>query len=190
MWFLKKLVLVLVVLGGFSVFLIATGKWDSAVIAPVNAIFGSPAAHNVNTFATGANTLAQKLFGTTSPGVAPTVNAAAVTEVLRAIPGTRPQRLPPYSRNAYGPPPQGAGDHIVPLRAAWTMGAAEWSTRQRTTFANDPAGLLTVSSSVAKTQNGCVYAAKYVYLAATYHLHIGDKDRAALIAALKTCPAH
>ncbi|EQM74842.1 HNH endonuclease family protein [Microbacterium maritypicum] len=92
-------------------------------------------------------------------------------------------------------------DHIIPLSYAWKHGAWSWDDSARLAFANDPANLLAVDGP---TNNGkgdkgparwmppnesyrCVYATKFVTVAATYELQISEDDRQSLAATIASC---
>lgn len=73
-------------------------------------------------------------------------------------------------------------DHLVPLKAAWVMGASAWSDSKREKFANDPINLLAVDgptnmSKGAKTitqwlppneKFHCQYATRYLRVLISY----------------------
>ncbi|OCB26059.1 MULTISPECIES: HNH endonuclease family protein [Mycobacterium] len=91
-----------------------------------------------------------------------------------------------------------AVDHIVPLKAAWDAGAAQWDLQQRRIFANDMAELVAVSSSANSSKGEstpsewlpaigkCPYVIRYLTVTVKYHLPITIKDRAAATAACQT----
>ena len=65
------------------------------------------------------------------------------TDVIRRDRGTAPALRDPYS----GAPTSTIQiDHLVPLAAAWDLGARRWPLREREDFANDPRELLSVSA--------------------------------------------
>lgn len=84
-----------------------------------------------------------------------------------------------------------AVDHVVPLKAAWNAGAANWDPQQRRIFANDMTELIAVSSSANSSKGDstlsewlpeagkCPYAIRYLTVAVKYHLPITVKDHAA-----------
>jgi hypothetical protein len=92
-------------------------------------------------------------------------------------------------------------DHVVPLAAAWTQGAAAWTVQQRTAFANDPANLLatTREQNSAKSDStaeewvppdpayGCSYATVVVTVKDAYGLSVTAAEAAALESLLATC---
>lgn len=92
-------------------------------------------------------------------------------------------------------------DHILPLAAAWDLGAWRWTPRQRQNFANDPLNLLAVQATVnlskgdrtpgewtPSTASGrCLYAERYVAVAVAYRLPVTPADRAALAVDLHPC---
>jgi hypothetical protein len=92
-------------------------------------------------------------------------------------------------------------DHVVPLAAAWRSGAATWTLRQRTAFANDPANLLAVDGPTNEAKGddtpdqwmpprkseACDYGRRYVAVKAKYHLSVTGRERDALTAALRAC---
>jgi len=92
-------------------------------------------------------------------------------------------------------------DHVVPLAAAWVQGAAEWTTAERTAFANDPANLLatTREQNSAKGDStaeewvpadpayGCSYATVVVTVKQRFSLSVTAEEAAALDSLLATC---
>lgn len=92
-------------------------------------------------------------------------------------------------------------DHILPLAAAWDLGAWRWTPRQRQNFANDPLNLLAVQATVnlskgdrtpgewtPSTASGrCLYAERYVAVAVAYGLPVTPADRAELTVDLHPC---
>lgn len=93
-------------------------------------------------------------------------------------------------------------DHLVPLHAAWTLGAWRWPPEVRAAFANDPRNLVAVtgatnldkSDSLADSwrppsqQIHCVYAVNTVAVHAAYHLGVTAQERRALVGMLARCP--
>ncbi len=82
-------------------------------------------------------------------------------------------------------------DHLVPLAAAWDLGAASWSPRRRATFANDTAVELLAVNGTANLQKGdstpaswlppskgyrCAYVTAYLQAALAYDLAITAAD--------------
>jgi hypothetical protein len=92
-------------------------------------------------------------------------------------------------------------DHVVPLAAAWTQGAAAWSDDERRVFANDLANLMatTRSQNSAKGDStadewvppdpsyGCSYATVVVTVKSTYDLAVAPAEFEALQSLLATC---
>lgn len=86
-------------------------------------------------------------------------------------------------------------DHIVPLAAAWTGGANEWSSEQREAFANDPRNLQAVDGRAnsakgmrlasewmpANTAFHCTYLAQLTNVLQTYDLAVTPLDQDAII---------
>lgn len=93
-------------------------------------------------------------------------------------------------------------DHVYPLAYAWSMGAAGWTDDKRERFANDPLNLLAVNgaANTAKGASGpaewrppnegawCLYAVRYVRVAASYDLPVSGADKATLTDMLGRCP--
>lgn len=82
-------------------------------------------------------------------------------------------------------------DHIVPLAAAWDMGAWRWDYQQRHAFANDiQLNLVAVESAVNRDKSDatlaewmppdastrCAYAARFLRVVATYQLELAQAD--------------
>lgn len=93
-------------------------------------------------------------------------------------------------------------DHVVPLAAAWSLGARQWPQQQRERFANDPLNLMATSKKanlskgddrpsewLPRPQFRCAYAVRYVQVTATYRLGLTNTDRATLSRELRACPA-
>lgn len=92
-------------------------------------------------------------------------------------------------------------DHVVALSWAWENGASQWTADQRQRFANDPMNLTatTQKANTEKSDRGpsqwrpanaayrCEYVTRFVYVASTYGLTIGDGDRNAARRALAAC---
>ncbi|MGY1603685.1 HNH endonuclease family protein [Geodermatophilus sp. SYSU D00815] len=92
-------------------------------------------------------------------------------------------------------------DHVVPLAAAWTQGAAGWTDGEREAFANDLGNLLatTRAQNSAKGDStaeewvppdpayGCEYASVVVTVKQRYELSVTAEEAAALRELLATC---
>lgn len=87
-------------------------------------------------------------------------------------------------------------DHVVPLSAAWQMGAARWDDEQRRMFANDPLNLLAVDGSANQAKSDstpadwlpdnvvvrCSYVVRYAEVSLRYDLPVTSNDKAAMSA--------
>jgi len=94
-------------------------------------------------------------------------------------------------------------DHVVPLSDAWQKGAQQWSTVQRTAFANDPLNLLAVDGLTNQRKSDsdaatwlppnkayrCSYAARQIAVKARYGAWVTGAERDALARILATCPS-
>jgi hypothetical protein len=93
-------------------------------------------------------------------------------------------------------------DHLVPLAAAWSLGARDWRQDQRERFANDPVNLqaTTAEANLGKGDDTpaewlprqryrCAYAVRWVQVSTRYKLAVTPADRATLAALLRECPA-
>lgn len=92
-------------------------------------------------------------------------------------------------------------DHVVPLKAAWEMGAWRWSDAEREAFANDERELIAVDGRTNQTKGAdgpaswlppneaahCAYAQAWTDVLRTYELTPHPDDAAALASALATC---
>ena len=92
-------------------------------------------------------------------------------------------------------------DHVVPLAAAWTQGAAAWSTRQREAFANDLGNLVATEAGPNESKGdatadewvppnagyGCAYARIIVTVKHHYALSVTAPEAAALRRLLAGC---
>lgn len=92
-------------------------------------------------------------------------------------------------------------DHVVPLAAAWSLGAKSWPQRQRERFANDPLNLLATSRTanlskgddrpsqwLPRPEFRCTYAVRYVQVSGAYGLAVTAADRVTLTILLDGCP--
>ena len=90
-------------------------------------------------------------------------------------------------------------DHVIPLAAAWDLGAAQWSPRKRQNFANDPRNLI-ITTSGANLSKGdktpgewmpehgrCRYAQAYLEVARAYGVALTRADHRALTLAIGRC---
>jgi hypothetical protein len=92
-------------------------------------------------------------------------------------------------------------DHVVPLAAAWTQGAAAWTAQKREEFANDLDNLLATDreQNSAKGDStaeewvppdpayGCSYATVVVTVKQEYRLSVTAAESGALRSLLATC---
>lgn len=90
-------------------------------------------------------------------------------------------------------------DHIVPLSWSWQRGAADWPDRKREQFANDPANVLIVESSLnrSKSDKGpdrwlppegrCGYTARFARIVAKYRLQPRPDELARIKEILSNC---
>jgi hypothetical protein len=93
-------------------------------------------------------------------------------------------------------------DHLVPLAAAWALGARDWPQNQRERFANDPVNLQATTAAANQGKGDdtpaewlprqgyrCAYAVRWVQVSSRYRLVVTPADRATLTALLAGCPA-
>ena len=92
-------------------------------------------------------------------------------------------------------------DHLVPLHAAWRLGAWQWTAQERLTYANDPRVLLAVSGSQNESKGDdladewrppnrawwCAYATRTIAVHEAYRLPVTVTERAALSDMISTC---
>lgn len=92
-------------------------------------------------------------------------------------------------------------DHVVPLAAAWDLGANDWSQQQRVNFANDPANLVIATGSLnasksdqtpgewlpANQRAACSYVERYKAVASSYGIAVTVDDRNAIDQASERC---
>ena len=90
-------------------------------------------------------------------------------------------------------------DHVVPLAAAWDLGASQWTQRKRQNFANDPRNLIITTSgaNLAKgdktpgewmpEHNQCRYAQAYRAVVRAYAVATTRADEHALAVAASRC---
>ncbi len=92
-------------------------------------------------------------------------------------------------------------DHVVPLAAAWVQGAAEWTTQERTVFANDPLNLIATTREQNSVKGdstadewippdpayGCSYATVVITVKDRYGLSVSPAEAATLEDLLATC---
>lgn len=81
-------------------------------------------------------------------------------------------------------------DHILPLSAAWDLGAHSWSAAERIRFANDPANLILVNRKANQAKSDllpsqwlpsergarCWYVGRVFTVAAAYELPLPEAD--------------
>lgn len=92
-------------------------------------------------------------------------------------------------------------DHVVPLGAAWALGARDWPQAQRERFANDPVNLQATTAAANEGKGDdtpaewlprpgyrCAYAVRWVQVSSRYRLVVTPADRATLTALLGECP--
>lgn len=112
----------------------------------------------------------------------------------------------PYSGRALSPGSSYADihiDHVVPLSAAWDLGAASWPQERRERFANDVDANLVAVSGTANMAKGdklpsewmppaagwhCFYAWRVAVAANAYGLPLPRGDREVMREAARTCP--
>lgn len=82
-------------------------------------------------------------------------------------------------------------DHVIPLSAAWDLGAFAWSEEKRVTFANDPLNLVIVGKEQNQAKSDslphqwlppnrrarCWYARRVAAVASSYDLSLPKTDR-------------
>lgn len=92
-------------------------------------------------------------------------------------------------------------DHVIPLAAAWRLGAVGWTSAKRRTFANDPLNLLAVDASLNRQKGdkladawrppraayGCAYAQRTVRVHVKYKMGVTAAEKAALARMLGSC---
>ncbi|WP_344460686.1 excalibur calcium-binding domain-containing protein [Amnibacterium kyonggiense] len=97
-------------------------------------------------------------------------------------------------------------DHLVPLKEAWISGAASWSTKKRTAYANDlgyGASLIAVSKHANRSKGDkdpasylpqksyrCAYVRNYVAVKARWKLSIDSSEKTAITNVLASCSSY
>ena len=90
-------------------------------------------------------------------------------------------------------------DHILPLSAAWDLGAHRWTAAERVAFANDPRNLVVTSRGANQAKSDllpaawmpddrrarCWYARRLAVVAATYSLPLPVTDKVSAQAACR-----
>lgn len=85
-------------------------------------------------------------------------------------------------------------DHVVPLKAVWDFGGADWTLEKRTAIANDPMNLFLAQASANRSKGdktpaewmpsnkafACEYASRYAGVAAAYGLPMSTTDKDSL----------
>lgn len=117
-------------------------------------------------------------------------------------PCTHPEH-PPTPRTSHALDPYTGGalarndievDHIIPVSAAWDLGAHRWDAAQRAKFYNDPLNLVAVSSAAnqeksdklpsewmpARRRARCAYGERMVVVAKQYALPLPEPDLRAI----------
>ena len=112
--------------------------------------------------------------------------------------------IDPYSEQIITNPKQIDIDHIVPINYAHTHGAANWSIKQKTQFANDPQNLTPTLYSLnrQKANKGpslwlppspqaiCKYTQTWSYIINKYKLTIDPLDQYTIETATLYCEQH
>jgi hypothetical protein len=92
-------------------------------------------------------------------------------------------------------------DHLIPLHAAWMLGAWQWTPERRLAYANDPRVLVTVDGPANQDKGDaladrwrppnrrswCAYAVNTVAIHADYGLGVTAPERSALGQMLERC---
>lgn len=96
------------------------------------------------------------------------------------------------------------GDHLLPLKRAWDLGAATWTPQRRAAFANDLNLEVIITAAAQNKSKGdksisqwqppdpayrCTYATRYLAVTSAYQLPLTQQDRDVLAALLPTCPS-
>lgn len=94
------------------------------------------------------------------------------------------------------------GDHLIPLKRAWDLGAASWSPERRAAFANDINLEIIITTAAANNAKGdmgigewqppnagyrCEYAARYLAVTVAYQLPLTQQDHDTLATVLARC---
>ncbi|AKK02853.1 HNH endonuclease family protein [Corynebacterium epidermidicanis] len=99
-------------------------------------------------------------------------------------------RIDPYGSAQLSPDSPIEIDHVIPLSAAWDLGAHQWSDEQRLRFANDPNNLVATSRKLNQEKSDqlpaqwlpprksarCWYSRKVAFVAASYQLPLPEAD--------------
>ena len=92
-------------------------------------------------------------------------------------------------------------DHLVPLHAAWILGAWRWTAQQRLAYANDPRNLVAVDGPANQDKSDsladawwppnpavrCTYAINSIAVHVDYGLGVTNAERHALRRVLNRC---
>lgn len=94
------------------------------------------------------------------------------------------------------------GDHLLPLKRAWDLGAAQWTPQRRATFANDLDFEIVITAAAANNAKGdkgigewqppnaayrCQYATRYLAVTVAYQLPVTQQDHDVLSKVLASC---
>ncbi len=94
------------------------------------------------------------------------------------------------------------GDHLIPLKRAWDLGAAGWSQERRATFANDIDLEIIITTAAANNAKGdkgigerqppnvayrCEYSTRYLAVTVAYQLPLTQHDHDTLAKVLGAC---
>lgn len=94
-------------------------------------------------------------------------------------------------------------DHIVPLAEAWRSGAAKWTLKQRTAYANSPLVLVSVEDNANQSKSDqdpagwrpankaswCLYAKRWIAVKTKFRLTVDSAEKKALSSMLSSCRA-
>jgi len=109
--------------------------------------------------------------------------------------------LDPYTLRTYTKASDIDIDHIVPLAHAHYSGAANWTKKQKRTFANDPENLLSVEDNANQEKSAkaphqwmpensnyhCTYLKKWQHIKAKYNLKANEQERAFIALKINHC---
>lgn len=107
----------------------------------------------------------------------------------------------PYGAGKYDKASDIDIDHMVPLGNAWATGADDWTTEQRTKYANDPLVLVSAKDTINQSKGDkdpsdckppntdayCLYATRWVLVKDKYNLWVTSAEKAALTSMFETC---
>lgn len=117
------------------------------------------------------------------------IQASTVTPRMSGCRVVSGRWISPYTGNVIMNAKEIDIDHVYPLALSWVHGAAQWSSKQREKFANDPVNLLPVEASLNRAKGAkppsqwlppsgqCQYVSRFKRISLIYKLNLPQSER-------------